>query len=431
MNLEELLSRTALALGIGLLLGFERGWRTRAAKPGSRTAGVRTFAISGLLGGIAAAVAQGAHAGLGVGGSILLASAFVAYAAVITVFSLEENRAAKTFSATTTIAALLTFMLGAYAMLGDMRVAAASAIAAAGVLIVREELHEWITRIRLAELESALVLLAMTFIALPLMPDRAVGPFGGVNLREVWIIAIVLALVSFGGYVAVRLLGERHGVLVGAAAGGVVSSTAVTFASARRALAGEGSPRLLVAGIALATAMSFVRVMAIVTVLQPALVPWTGPALAVAAMVAAGFAFAGAYRRSDAASSGGELHLRNPFGFGSVMVMAVSMGVLILAGRLIYEKLGAAGAIGGAAVMGLFDVDAMTVSMTRLMPQPMSAEGASWAILAGVASNTFTKVVIGGFIGRGGFGLRIAAVCTACTVAGLLTFLATLALLRP
>jgi uncharacterized membrane protein (DUF4010 family) len=121
----------------------------------------------------------------------------------------------------------------------------------------------------------------MTFIALPIVPDRSVGPFGGVNPRAVWIIAIVLASVSFAGYVVVKLLGERRGVLLAAATGGLVSSTAVTLANARHAAAGEGSPRILAAGVALATAVSYIRVMAIIAALKPSLLALTAPALLV------------------------------------------------------------------------------------------------------------------------------------------------------
>ena len=200
MDFEGLLSRVALAFGIGLLIGLERGWHTRDAAPGKRAAGVRTFAISGLLGGIVAAVAQGSGGALSIGGSILLGVTFLAYAGVITTFIRDQNKSAGVFSATTTIAALLTFMLGAYALLGDVRIAAASAVAATGILIVREGLHGWVAKLSLAEFESGLILLAMTFIALPVVPDRAVGPFRGVNPRSVWIIAIILASISFAGY---------------------------------------------------------------------------------------------------------------------------------------------------------------------------------------------------------------------------------------
>jgi uncharacterized membrane protein (DUF4010 family) len=428
MDFEPLLSRVALAFGIGLLIGIERGWHTRDASPGSRAAGVRTFTISGLLGGIVAAVAQGLGGALSIGGAILLGTAFMAYAGVITTFIRDQNRAGGMFSATTTIAALLTFMLGAYALLGDVRVAAASAVATAGILIVREELHGWVARLTLAEFESGLILLAMTFIALPIVPDRSMGPFGGVNPRAVWIIAIVLASVSFAGYVAVKLLGERRGVLLAAATGGLVSSTAVTLASARRAAAGEGSPRILAAGVALATGVSFVRVMAIIAALNPPLLRLTAPPLLVGAIVATGFAIVSVYWRQSSNNGRTAVKFRNPFGFWSVLGVAVTMGVLIVIGRLISDKFGTFGAIAGAATMKLFDVDAMTVSMTRLVPQHLNPHGATYAVLAGVATNSLSKVAIGASIGRGRFALAVAVACIGSTVAGALTLLATLAL---
>ena len=110
---------------------------------------------------------------------------FAAYAAVITVFCREENKAEGTFSATTAIAGMLTFALGAYAVVGDERIAAAAAVAAAGLLAIREELHGLVEKIIWPELRSGLLLLAMTFIALPIMPAEPIGPFGGVNPREV------------------------------------------------------------------------------------------------------------------------------------------------------------------------------------------------------------------------------------------------------
>jgi uncharacterized membrane protein (DUF4010 family) len=156
MELESLLPRVALALGIGLLIGLERGWRTREAEPGSRTAGIRTFALSGLLGGIIAAVAKAAGGPASAGGGIVLALGFTAYSAVIAAFCREENRADGTFSATTAVAGMLTFALGAYAVVGDELIAAAAAVAAAGLLAVRDELHGLVERITWPELRSGL-----------------------------------------------------------------------------------------------------------------------------------------------------------------------------------------------------------------------------------------------------------------------------------
>ena len=102
-----------------------------------------------------------------------LASAFAVYAAVIAVFERDADRAVGSFSATTIVAELLTFILGAYAVVGDLRVAAAAAVAATGILAARAEIHGWVARITWPELRSALVLLAMTFIILPVVPDTA------------------------------------------------------------------------------------------------------------------------------------------------------------------------------------------------------------------------------------------------------------------
>jgi uncharacterized membrane protein (DUF4010 family) len=419
MDTEELLSRFAVTLGIGLLIGLERGWRARDAKPGSRTAGFRTFAISALLGGIVGALALAAGGTAAVGGGAVIGIGLAAFAAVITVFCREENRADKTYSATTAIAAILTFALGAYALLGDMRVAAAVAVAAAALLAMRESLHGWVKSLTWPELRSGLILLAMTFIALPVVPDDPVGPFGGVNPREIWLIAIVLAGVSFLGYAAVKYFGERRGVLLAAAAGGLVSSTAVTLANARRAAAGEGSPQVLAAGVSLAMAVSFVRVLAIVAVLQPSLLVLLAPPLAAATLAAVGLAVFWVYWPTDREAGHTAVELRNPFGFWSVIALALTMGVIVLLGRFLNEYFGSSGAIIGAATLGLIDVDAVTVSMSRLVPQPLSLRDGSFAILAAVASNTLSKLIIGAGLGRGRFALHIVLMSAAAVAAGL------------
>ena len=416
--MDELLPRMALALGIGLLIGLERGWRTREEQPGRRTAGIRTFAISGLLGGVAGAIAQAAGGVASAGGGIVLAACFAAYSGVITVFSREENRAEGTFSATTAIAGMLTFALGAYALIGEVRIAAASTIAAAGILALREELHGWVANITWLELRSGLLLLAMTFIALPIVPADPIGPFGGVDPREVWTIAIVFALVSFVGYAAVKYLGASRGVLLAAAAGGLVSSTAVTVTNARRAAAGEGSPQLLAAGVAIATAVSFLRVLAIAGVLQPRLLLFIAPALCAATGAALAFAIVLAGRHKPHAESQQTVEFRNPFGFWSVVGLALVLAAIILLGRVAGERFGAAGAIVGAIVAGTSDVDAVTVSIAALTPATLALEHAAYAVLAAAASNTISKVAIGAVIDRGWFAAEIGMMAAFCLAAG-------------
>lgn len=428
MDLEQLLSRLAVALGIGLLFGLERGWKTREVTPGSRAAGIRTFALCGLLGGIAAALAQAT--GNAVAAGLVLGLSFAVYAGIAAVFERDAERAAESYSATTMVAIMLTFLLGAFAVIGDMRVAGAAAVAATGILAAREQIHGWIARITWPELRSALVLLAMTFIVLPIMPDSAIGPSGGVNPREVWLIAIVLAGVSFLGYVAVKVFGAERGVLLAALAGGLVSSTAVTMTSARRAAAGEGTVNLLAAGTAIASAVSFLRVLAIAAALKPELLVLTGPPLLAATAAACVYAaIAATWGVTDGDSRPSRpVEFRNPFSFWPVVGYAVFLGAVIVLGRMVGEAYGAEGALVGAVVVGLGDVDSITIAMTRLVPAPVGVNGASEAILAAVASNMLSKLVAGAVIGRGRFARELAIMTAACYVAALATLWATVVL---
>lgn len=417
MTIDDLLLRLTIALGIGLLVGVERGWKTRTMTPGSRAAGIRTFTLCGLLGGVIAALGQ--WAGPGYGAGLVIGLGFAVYAAVFTVLQRDADRAAGSFSATTILAGLLTFALGALAVAGDSRVAAAAAVAMTGVLAIRTEIHGWIERITWPELRSVLVLLAMSFIVLPVLPDTAIGPDPGVNPREVWLIAIVLAGVSFLGYVAVKVFGTERGVLVSALAGGLVSSTAVTVANARRAVAGEGSVVVLAAGVAIATALSFLRVAAIVAALQPGLLPFIGSALVPAALVAAGYAIVTVYWRD--AGHGGRVRpeaFSNPFSFWPVVGFAVLLGVTMVAGRLIAETFGTGGTLLGAVALGLADVDAVTAATSRLVPAPLDWLAASMTILIAVVANTASKLALAAVMGRGRFAVEVAAMTVLCWLAG-------------
>ena len=418
MDIESLLSHFAVALGIGLLIGIERGWRTRDHAEGSRTAGVRTFTIIGLLGGTIGMIADATGTPLSLAGGVILGLGFTAFAATFVMMCRDENLADKSYSATTAIAGMLTFALAAYAMIGDMRAAAAAAVATVCILALRAPLHEWLTKINENEIRSALILLAMTFIALPIIPNDPIGPFGGVKPREIWLIAIILAGVSFAGYVAVKVLGARHGTLLAAAAGGLVSSTAVAASNAKRAAAGEGTPRLLAAGVALATAVSFARVIAIVAVLKPDLLRLIAPPLVVAVIIATAYALITTYWRKGDKDEDQTVKFRNPFGFWSVIGFAVLLAAIVLAGRVLGEGLGAAGAIIGALALGLADVDAVTVSMANLTPQPLSLQNAAVAILAAVVSNNLSKIAIGAVVGRGAFATEIAAMAFLCFAGG-------------
>jgi uncharacterized membrane protein (DUF4010 family) len=187
---------------------------------------------------------------------------------------------------------------------------------------------------------------------------------------------------------------------------------------------------LLAAGVILATAVSFVRVAVIIMVLRPAAATLIVPALLASALIAAACGTVPLLKRAEDATPSLAVPFGNPFGFWPVLGMALSIGLLIVAGQLIYATFGATGAITGAAAMGLFNVDAMTVSMLRLSASAVDANTMTYAILTGVAANTFGKVAIGSLIGRGVFARQITIVCVACVLAGWITMLVTMAVAR-
>ena len=170
MGMMDLVTRLAVALAIGLLVGLERGWKT--TRGGGRQARRRVPHLRALraLGGTAAALSA-------VSGPIVLAAIFLGYLAVFAAFHWLEAQAEKSFSVTSVVAGALTFALGAYAVLGELTVAIGAAVAMTLLLALRTQLHQWVASLKWEELRSVLILLAMTFLLLPFLPQKPVDPW--------------------------------------------------------------------------------------------------------------------------------------------------------------------------------------------------------------------------------------------------------------
>jgi uncharacterized membrane protein (DUF4010 family) len=398
MHGEDLIRRLAVALAIGLLVGAERHWREREEAPGRRTAGVRTFALVGLSGGIVAALA----APLGpLGAAVLLSAGLFALMAALLPFALREAEAEGRFSATSLVAAVGTYALGALSVSGEAPAAGAAAVAMTAVLAARESLHGFMARITWAELRSAILLLSMTLVALPLVPDAPVAWLAGVNPHQVWMLAILLAGVSFLGYLGVKLGGEHRGLLLAGAAGGLVSSTAVTLSNATAAAKG-GPAAGLAAGALVAGAVSCLRTAGLAVVVAPATGRVLWPALVAAAAGMAAVALLLARRRVTVAD--GPAAPGNPFEIGAVLRMAALLGGVAAAAKFGAERLGGGAVIVIAAITGLTDVDAITLSVPALVPGSITAVVAAQAVAVAVASNIVAKAAYALALGPGRFG---------------------------
>lgn len=400
----ETLQHLAVATAIGLLVGVERGWRERKAGPGMRTAGIRTFTLTGLLGGVFGAIAQ--RLDESTAAAIVIAVGILTFSAVFATYRLRELEREKSYGATTVVAAMATFALGIFTIFGDETVAAAAGVAMVGILAAREGMHGWLARITWPELRSAIVLAAMTFIALPIIPDEDYGPFGGINFREIWLLAVILAGVSFIGYVAMKRFGAGKGVLLSAAAGGLVSSTAVNVTSARRAAKGEADPRLLAGSTTLATGVSFLRSIVLVAALNATVAIYAGIPLLIGALASLAVAFWLARDKIGPRSKSG-LQLRNPFSLREVLILAAIIAVIKFVSSGATENFGSTGALAAALIAGIADTDAIAYSMARLGQGGLDPAIAGIAVVVANASNSLFKVVFGSAIAGRGYALPL------------------------
>lgn len=399
----DILLRLATALAIGLVVGLERGWQERDAPEGSRTAGIRTYGLSAFLGAIAALVAKAA------GSMGFLATIFVLFALIFAVFKYREDQEDGTFSVTAVIAALAVFVLGAATIFIDPRIVAAAGVAVASLLASRAVLHRLLTRMTWPELRSALLLLAMSVIVLPILPDRAIDPLGAVNPHEIWLFMVLTAAVSFFGYVATRILGETRGLLIGVAAGAVVSSTAVTLLMARRARQEvEAAPRL--AGAALMAGMiSALRTLVILSIVKPQLGLAVLPEAGTLAAALGVTAFLLLRRKGAPAEKGAEAKARNPFDIGPLLIFAGSFAVVSAVTALLSSRFGTGGLYLTTATVSLADVDIAVLNIARLADAGITLEVGAIGVLMALGVNALARTAYGVIFGPAAFGLRLAA----------------------
>jgi uncharacterized membrane protein (DUF4010 family) len=296
-------------------------------------------------------------------------------------------------------------------------VAGAAAVAMTAILASRESLHGLMARITWPELRSALVLLSMTFLVMPMVPNEQIALLGGLNPAKIWRFAILLAAISYLGYLVVRLMGPERGLLFSGAAGGLVSSTAVTIANARVAAEG-GAALVLAAGALMAGAVSCLRTIGIVAFIAPAVV---GFLLAPLGIVALGMALGGfVLVRRTGADGAPARALDNPFELSAVLKIALLLAAVALISKLAAEKLGPEAVLAVAAITGLADVDAVALSVPLLAPATISLEFAAQAVLMAVGVNISAKAGYALALGGGRFGAAYAGLSLAAGALGAL-----------
>jgi uncharacterized membrane protein (DUF4010 family) len=404
---EPLIYRLGIAVGIGLIVGLERGWKTRDQHAGQRLAGVRTFSLAALLGGALAAVATPDR-------YVVFAAGALAVGALVIAGYLISVRETRDFGMTTELALLTTFALGALSVLGAPFEAVAAAVVMSLLLGFKAEFHYAIEKLERHELLATLQLLAIAVVLVPLLPDRELGPWQAINPRVIGLLVLLIAGLSYVGYFAVRVLGPRLGLVLTAVLGGLTSSTAVTVAYARRARFADTSRALLGVGIALAAATMVPRLAIEIATVNWALLADLWPTLAAVAIVPAvgGFVVLLRHERGGDAT----IDLANPLQLKTALIFGALLSVLFVASEGLQLWLGEGGIYAMAAITGIADVDAVTIALAESAARgTLAPEAAQRAIVLAVLVNTAAKAVLAATIG-GPPMLRSATVLLGCAL---------------
>jgi len=403
----------AVALLLGAIIGLERGWDAREQKSGERIAGIRTFALVGLLGVISAVLAQEitewAFPVLLVS---VVAMAIVAYS--------ERLEHIRNFSITGMVGMVLTFCFGAVAVAVDPVIATAAAVVTAIILDNKEEIHGWVNKLKEHELDAALKLLLISVVMLPLLPNEKMGPGGVLNPREIWWMVVMIASISFVGYFAIRVAGTRKGILFTSLFAGLSSSTALTLHFARQA---SKTPQLnaqFATGILIACGTMFPRILVYCLVINPDLLPsliW--PVLVMTALLYGPALFI--WRKNDRELQVSQPTLnQNPLDLTSALVFGALLTAILLMGEFLGNWLGDAGIYFLAATSGIADVDAITLSLTRMSNNSLAMGTAVIGIVIAAATNNLVKSALAGFVGNRQIGLLVGGPMVLSLAAGLL-----------
>jgi len=378
---EALAVRLAIALAIGLLIGAERE-RRKGVGPDRAPAGIRTFALASLMGGLS--LAFGGEALLVASGLILGALAVIGYL---------RSRSSDP-GLTTEVALLTTFLLGALAV-RQPALAAGLAVAVAILLALRDRLHRFVrTVLTEQELHDALLFAAAAVVVLPLTPDRPVGPFGVLNPRTLWRLVVLVMAISASGYVFLRLLGPRLGLPLSGFASGFVSSAATIGAMGQRAAKEPAIGRAAAAGAVLSTVATVLEMAVVLYATSPAVLEAARMPLVFAGLAAAayGLAFALRVRRvpDGPPAAGGRA-----FDLKASVLFALTVSAILLISAAVNQSFGAAGLGIAAAVAGFADTHAAAISVASLVAAgKLAPADAVVPILAAMSTNTVTKAVV-------------------------------------
>jgi uncharacterized membrane protein (DUF4010 family) len=396
VDLTRVVPIAAAALG-GAAIGAEREWSGHASGPGARFAGIRTFTLLGAMSGMAGVVFTS--------GAPPLATVLLAATTALVVVGYAAATP-KSIEATTEVAALVVVAAGVLDGLGELRLASGIIAVTWLVLLEKSRVHDFVRRIDDAEMRAAARFAVMAVVVLPLLPEGPYGPWGGVKPRALWTFVLLFSGLSFAGFVARRAVGAERGVIVAGMLGGLVSSTAVTFAFGRASKESKAPVAALAVGAVAASTVMFPRLLVLNGMLQPSVALAAAPTLLVGAVV--GVLVVLVERRAARAETAKAPPASNPLELGTALKTAAVLQLVLFLVTAVRERFGDAGFLATSALVGLTDTDALTLAVSTAVGSGVSPTVGAQAIAYGSISNTVFKLGAAIALGAPAFARRVA-----------------------
>lgn len=403
--------RVAIAGLGGAAVGIERQWSGHATGPRARFGGIRTFTLLGVLAGAA---------GLCWTLQAPALTAVLAAAGAAVVFGGYWKLGRDDVEATTEVAALVVIAAGVLSGSGKLVLGSGMVAVTALLLVEKSHLHHAVARLDPKEVRAAAQFLVMALVILPLLPEGPYGPLGGIRPRQLWMLVLFFSGLSYAGFIARRIVGEKHGYFVTGLLGGVVSSTSTALTFSRLSREHRQAARPLAFGILAACVVMYLRVVIATGVLNMDLMTQTLPYLAAPFAVSVIAALIGL--KGSRADHGTMPEPTNPLQLRNALQLALLFQAVLFGVHAIRGIWGGAGLLASGAVLGLTDLDALTISMARTAEDPTLLIVAAQAIAVGALSNTLFKMGIALIVGRGAVrtiaaaGLLLAAAASAASL---------------
>lgn len=394
-----------IALGLGLLVGLQK------ERMDSPLAGLRTFALVSLLGAVSALLATED------GGWVIVAGVLAVTALMVMGNVLMLKRGNVDPGQTTEVAVVLTYLIGALTVVGQREVAIVLGATTAMLLHLREQLKGWVARLSDRDVRAIMQFIVVSLVVLPVLPDRTFGPFDVLNPRQIWWMVVLIVAINLVGYATFRLMGARGGTLLGGLLGGVVSSTATTMSYARLTKTHVSATPEAAAVVWIASGVVFVRMLIEIGTVAPRFLPTAAGPIAVMMLVF--LVAAAAIWKSSTTTPESPLEPDNPTELRSAVLFGALYATILFAVAAAERLLGSPGLFATAAVSGLTDIDAITLSTSRLVATEVIGAHTGWRlILLASMSNMVFKLWLVAFLGSRAMLKRLAGLFAVAIAVG-------------